>query len=150
MGDDKLIITGDEYFRTGLAELVSKEGDEFPFCEWTGLAIIYPEHDLLWISSGSDKTERFKTLENFEKEFPSLPRWEATRYVVLEIPDCFDGDPDADGEICVLDCALLFFDSRTGQKLNDLYGKPVPGREAEVERLRRSIELMTRGEHYDF
>jgi hypothetical protein len=118
------IITGDEWFSPG----------------WTGIAAINPEHDLLWIGRPEDKTQRFKTLENFEKEFSSLPRWKATRYTVAEIPTIWDDD---DYVVSVL---LLLFDCRTGQELD----KSVPGRAEEVARLRRGIEQLMRGEHFSF
>ena len=55
-----------------------------PLVEYTGDTIIYPEHDLLWLSFIRERTEQFKTLANFNKEFDTLPRWETTRYAVLE------------------------------------------------------------------
>ena len=144
----RYIITGDEWFKAGLAELVWKKGDKPEFLEWTGLAIIYPEHDLLWIGVHDHKTERFKTFENFKKEFITLPRWEATRYAVVEQVNNFDPDDYPR----IVDYALFLFDCRTGQRLiDDEYPhKPVPGREAEVARLRRGIEQLMRGEAFSF
>jgi hypothetical protein len=138
----RYIITGNEWFSAGLGGLFWEEKDEF--FEETGDAIIYPEHNLLWIGFREEKTERFKTLENFEKEFNALPRWEATRYAVVETPNNFDDDGR------VLTYALFLYDCRTGEQLIDRYGKPVAGREAEVARLRRGIEPMMRGEHFSF
>jgi hypothetical protein len=120
----RYIVTGNEWFTA---------------C-WTGVATIYPEHDLLWIGVAEDKTQRFKTFENFEKEFSSLPRWEATRYAVVEVPTIWDDDDR------VASVLLLLFDCRTGQELD----KSVPGRAEEAARLRRGIEPMMRGERYDF
>ena len=131
----RYIITGDEWFCAELDELSE-------FLEGTGLTTIYPEQDLLWLGWG-EETERFKTLENFEKEFSSLARWEATRYAVLEWYFPID-----DGRATSYD--LFLFDCRTGQPLTGPDCKPVPGREAEVERLRRGIEPMMRGESFSF
>ena len=141
----RFIITGNEWFSATFAGLVWKKGDEFPFCEWTGIAIIYPEDNLLWLGRREDWSERFKTLENFEKEFNALPRWEATRYAVKEyVSQC-----DEDGRILSVD--LMLYDCRAEQRLvDDNTRKPVPGREAEVARLRRGIEPMMRGESFSF
>ena len=115
---------------------------------FSGEAIIYLEHDLLWIGLGLwigwlDQTP--EPFEDLEAELKALPRWEATRYVVVEAPNNFDKD----GRI--LNYALFLYDCRTGQRLLDpMTLKPVPGRAAEVARLRRGIEQMMRGEHYDF
>ena len=114
-------------------------------CEETGGAIIYPEHDLLWIGWADKLPERFKTVENFIKEFNALPRWEATRYAVVEEACVRCDDPDA-----IITFELSLFDCRTGQPLTRDCAKPVPGREAEVARLRRSIEQLMRGEHFSF
>ena len=98
-----------------------KEGDKPKFIESIGNAIIYPEHDLLWISVGGDKTERFKTLENFEKEFSSLPRWGATQYAVIEVLADIFADYDDDGDYGPerYHYGLFLFDCRTGQRLVD-------------------------------
>jgi hypothetical protein len=139
---DRYIIAGDKYFTI------------FEPPEWmsstaikaiSGNAIIYPEHDLLWISG---KMERFKNPENFEKEINALPRWEATRYAVLEAPNNYDENPDADGDFRVLDYVLFLHDCRTGESLMDDVDKPIPGRKAEVVRLRRGIEQLMRGESW--
>ena len=169
----RYIITGGEWFNAHLGLRFLRQ-EKAKLSENTGLAIIYPEHDLLWISLGSDKCERFKTLENFEKEFSRLPRWEATRYAVDEVVDNISAEHDADGNYGpkFYHYALFLFDCRTGQRLlkENYYdwktGKkltkpprkhdsryafePVPGREAEVERLRRGIEPMMRGEAFSF
>jgi hypothetical protein len=134
----RYIITGNEWFKAS----VSKWNGKSEFIERTGDAIIYPEHNLLWIGFREEKTERFKTLENFEKEFNALPRWEATRYAVVEAPSNFDDD----GRI--VSFILFLFDCRTG-KLDEMTSEPVPGRESEVARLRRGIEPMMRGESFD-
>jgi hypothetical protein len=110
----------------------------------TGVAIIYPEHNLLWIGFPGEKTERFKTLENFEKEFSSLPRWEATRYAVIESPQDYDRDDR------IVSVMLFLYDCRTGEHLIDLqHDKPVPRRAAEVARVRRGLEQLMRGETWD-
>ena len=107
LGDDHepypYIITGNEWFKAWVSEWRGKS----EFIESTGNAIIYPEHDLLWIGVHEDKTERFKTLEDFEREFSSLPRWEATRYAVLEHVSNYDDERDADGDLRVVSYALI-------------------------------------------
>jgi hypothetical protein len=112
---------------------------------FSGEAIIYLEHDLLWIGlllriGWLDQTP--EPFEDFEAELKALPRWEATRYVVVEAPNNFDED----GRI--LNYALFLYDCRTGQRLLDQHDKPVAGRETEVARLRRGIEQLMRGESF--
>jgi hypothetical protein len=108
-------------------------GDEWRGLEQTGLAIIYPEHDLLWLCRSDDeKTQRFKTFEDFEKEFNALPRWEATRYAFAE-GAILDGE---DGRI--IGYELFPFDCRTGKLL--------PDQSRERRRLARVAAELTRGE----
>ena len=143
----RYIITGDEWFTVDLGH-PSIRRDKPKFTESSGLAIIYPEHDLLWIGLHTGKTERFKTLENFEKEFIALPRWEATRYAVVEAVTNISAVCDADGNYGpqILHYGLFLFDCRTGQRIK----KPLAGQAAEVARLRRGIEPMMRGESFSF
>ena len=140
----RYIITGNEWFTA--ENPTCHRGKQIRiFCEETGGAIIYPEHDLLWIGWGNRLPGRFKTVENFEKEFSPLPRWEATRYAVVEWACGLVADHGRN-----LFFELSLYDCRTGQHLVGDYEKAVPGREAEVERLRRGIEQLMRGEEYRF
>jgi hypothetical protein len=109
-------------------------GGEWLARNMTGLAIIYPEHDLLWLcrSDDDEKTPRFKTLEDFKKEFNALPRWEATRYAIAETA-ILGGE---DGRI--LGYELFPFDCRTGELL--------PKQSREYKRLARVAAELTRGE----
>jgi hypothetical protein len=147
------IIEGDRwitYHSRGVVEIGGTELVEVEPYSYSGIAIIYPEHDLLWLglSEKSERPEHFKT----EKEFNALPRWEATRYAVLECPNNYAIENDAEGNLRIgriLDYALFPFDCRTGQRLIDVMTcEPVPGREAEVARLRRGIEQLMRGESF--
>jgi hypothetical protein len=139
------IIMGEQYIGWCPLEDAAVYGEDFEDFG-SGVAITYPEHDLLWLLSSprDEAPECLNTLGKFRREFSSLPRWEATRYVV-------DESVRVDSTGRVLDTLLELFDCRTGQNLfgtdND---EPLPGREAEVERLRRGIEQMMRGEHFRF
>ena len=104
--------------------------------------VVVCEQDLLWISQiypDEEEEETLNTIEEFEefdREFSSLPRSEATRYAVLEGVTTFDL-----GSYQISGVALFLYDCRTGQRLHD---------GAEVERLRRGIEQLMRGESYSF
>ena len=114
---------------------------------FAGEAIIYPELDLLWIGlllSIGWLDQMPEPFEDFEAELKALPRWEATRYVVVVAPNNFDED----GRILNYD--LFLHDCRTGQRLLDQHKKPVAGRETEVARLCRGIEQLMRGESFSF
>jgi hypothetical protein len=102
-----------------------------PLVEYTGDTIIYPEHDLLWLSFIRERTEQFKTLANFNKEFDVLPRWEATRYAVIE------GTLSVGGGFGLLVC-----DCRDGWALTAPASQTT---EAEREQVRRSIAQLMRG-----
>jgi hypothetical protein len=104
-----------------------------PLVEYTGNAIIYPEHDLLWLSFIRERTERFMTHKNFENEFKSLPRWQETRYAVIE------------GTLSVGGFGLLVCDCRTGWSLTAPASEVA---EADREQVRRSIKQLMRGERY--
>ena len=145
----RYIITGGEWFTANPPLLFwdakDREENKDKCIEWNGIAIIYLEHDLLWIGLSDDKTERFKTLQNFEKESSKLPRWEATRYAVIEQVCNFDDERDADGDLRILSYALFPYDCKTGLALvDDNTHKPVPAR------LRRGVEQLMRGEHFSF
>jgi hypothetical protein len=136
---------------------VIEEGKWFEFGEagawadapkiFSGEAIIYLEHDLLWVGLALRIGWLDETPEpflDFAAELKALPRWEATRYVVVEAPN----NCDEDGRI--LNYALFLYDCRTGQRLLDQHHKPVAGRETEVARLCRGIEQLMRGKPFSF
>ena len=126
------IITGDEWFIDGWKRL-PRHYVEF---KGTGIATIYPEHDLLWLIDGTAECP----LVNFEGELSS---WEATRYAVVECGNNYDED----GRI--IDYALLLFDCGTGERLIDAEtSEPFTGRAVEVARLRRGIDQLMRGESF--
>ena len=141
------IIAGEQYTECPLedAAVYGEDFEDFT----SGVAITYPEHDLLWfLSSPRDEApECLNTLTKFRREFSSLPRWEATRYVVVEnVRVDYAHNP-------VLGFVLSLFDGRTGEELFDgdiAKPAPVPGREREVARLRRGIEQLMRGESFSF
>ena len=99
-----------------------------------------------------------------------MPRWEATRYAVEEIPVYTSTTEREDSfSLCLYDCRtgerlleVNYYDSKTGKKLPASpchatwpkhfrsVSEPILGREAEVARLCRGIEQLMRGEAFSF
>jgi hypothetical protein len=112
LGYKRFIIAGEKWWEYGAYEKSKLVG-----CSWgltSGEAVVYPEHNLLWISDwyrDEEGAEPIKTIEDFEAELPSLPRWETTRYAVLEAPCHIDTDDR------VFVFGLWLYNCRTGERL---------------------------------
>ena len=81
------------------------------------------------------------SVEDFRKQFASLPCWEGTRYAIVE-----GANNAIDGRI--LDYGLFLFDCQTAKRLIATVDEPVAGRESEVAQLRSGIEEIMRGEAF--
>ena len=106
-----------------------------------GAAIVYQEFNLLWlVEDFPDEVEKM-SVDDFEKQFASLPRWEATRYAVIYGVNSRDLDDCPSYSAFLRDC-------QTGARLLDIRSNPVEGREHEVAQLRRAVDLLAKGEPF--
>ena len=112
----------------------------------SGNAVIFPEHDLLWIDHCGEKEapKRFGCPEDFRVEFSKLPRWDKTRWAVVRNANNIDDNGD------VLTYALFPFDCRAGKRdIFNPWGKRVSGSANEVAELRWAIEAIWDGKPFE-